>query len=318
MAIRSHGSRGSVAWTSIGGKRNSALERTQRRFAETTMLDPRLPPEMLDYVIDHLHDTRDALRNCCLVSKSWIPRTRKHLFADIKFPTVESLQSWKETFPDPSTSPARYANTLAIDYPQVVTAVDEASGWIRAFSRVEHLEVGTRIVYLNFYQSAAPLVTFHGFSPFIKSLRVVVPHLSPSRISNLIISFPLLEDLAVIIYREALVDNGDDSGEDGMSTATQPSSPPIFTGSLELHLEGGMEPFARRLLFRQGGIHFRELTLTWVHDEDLSTTTTLVEECSHTLELLNITCNRFGTLIQFLRPHPLFTPFPRRVEVNFD
>jgi hypothetical protein len=87
------------------------------------------------------------------------------LFADIKFPTVESLQSWKETFPDPSTSPARYANTLAIDYPQVVTAVDEASGWIRAFSRVEHLEVGTRIVYLNFYQSAAPLVTFHGFSP---------------------------------------------------------------------------------------------------------------------------------------------------------
>jgi hypothetical protein len=32
-----------------------------------------LPAELLDYVIDHLCDTQDALRNCCLVSKSWVP-----------------------------------------------------------------------------------------------------------------------------------------------------------------------------------------------------------------------------------------------------
>jgi hypothetical protein len=56
---------------------------------------------MLDNVIDCLHDTRDALKNCCLVSKSWIPRTRKHLFATIAFTTTKRLQSWEETFPDP-------------------------------------------------------------------------------------------------------------------------------------------------------------------------------------------------------------------------
>jgi hypothetical protein len=58
-----------------------APERTPQRHgsAETAISVSRLPAEMLDHVVDHLYDTEDALRNCCLVSKSWIPRTRKHL-----------------------------------------------------------------------------------------------------------------------------------------------------------------------------------------------------------------------------------------------
>jgi hypothetical protein len=39
----------------------------------------------------YLHDTRDALRNCCLIFKSWIPRTRKHLFADVRFYTMRPV-----------------------------------------------------------------------------------------------------------------------------------------------------------------------------------------------------------------------------------
>jgi uncharacterized protein (DUF2384 family) len=66
-----------------------------------------LPAETLDHIVDHLHDTEDALRNSCLVSKSWIPRTRKHLFADTEFPTEESLQSW--TSGKTSAAKRRYA-----------------------------------------------------------------------------------------------------------------------------------------------------------------------------------------------------------------
>jgi hypothetical protein len=124
------------------------------------MSNLHLPAEILDHIVDHLHDAEDELMSCCLVSKSWIPRTRKHLFADIEFPTAKRLQSWKKTFPDLSTSPAHYAKTLFIDRPQVVTAAEaETGGWIRGFSRVEHLEVN-----LDFRQSAVPLVPFHGFS----------------------------------------------------------------------------------------------------------------------------------------------------------
>jgi len=104
-----------------------------------------LPPELLDHIVDLLHDSKTTLRNCCLVSKQWIPRTRKHLFADIRFDTEKKLERWKEMFPDPSTSPGHYTVTLLVDYLRV-TAADadaESGGWIRGFSRVVYLKVVT-------------------------------------------------------------------------------------------------------------------------------------------------------------------------------
>jgi hypothetical protein len=262
-------------------------------LAETTMPNPHLPAETLDHIVDHLHDTEDALRNACLASKSWIPRTRKHLFAGVRFPTEERLQSWKETFPDPSTSPAHYAKTLYVGCPDVITAADaEAGSWIGGFSRVVHLELGRR----GLWAWDASFVPFHGFSLAIKSLRmtfIVPPY---SRIFNLILSFPLLEDLAVDSPAVR------DPEWDAIPIAAQPPSPPVLTGSLELHQRGGMGPFARRLLSLQSGIHFRELSLAWNDDEDLLTTTAMVEACAHTLESLKI-YSVYRTSIQHLRPH---------------
>ena len=106
------------------------------------MSNPYLPPEILDHIVDLLRDGTPALRSCCLVSKSWIPRTRKHLFAYVAFDTVKDLQSWKDTFPDSSTSPAHYTKTLFVNCPQVVAAADaESGGWITGFSRVVQLQV---------------------------------------------------------------------------------------------------------------------------------------------------------------------------------
>ncbi|KAF9789308.1 hypothetical protein BJ322DRAFT_992451, partial [Thelephora terrestris] len=45
----------------------------------------RLPPEISDHVVDLLHDEPDALRMCCLVSKSWVPCAQKHLFHEVVF-----------------------------------------------------------------------------------------------------------------------------------------------------------------------------------------------------------------------------------------
>ena len=72
------------------------------------MPDPRLPPELLDHVLDLLRYEKRVLGSCCLVSKSWIPRTRKHLFANVRFEIERDLESWKKVFPDPSTSPTCY------------------------------------------------------------------------------------------------------------------------------------------------------------------------------------------------------------------
>jgi hypothetical protein len=261
------------------------------------MSNPRLPAETLDHIVDYLHDTKDALRNCSLVSKSWVPRTRKHLFADISLPTAKSLRSWKETFPDPSTSPARHAKTLIIS----CTVIDaEVDGWITAFSRVVYLEVGTDSLAFDFNKLATPLLPFHGLSPVIKSLRVVLPALPTSQVFDLILSFPLLEDLAVSVYYKTSDDNSD--GSNGLSTVIWPSSSPVFTGSLVLQW-GGVEFFACRLLSLPGGIHFRTLTLECCSEEDILLATALVEECSHTLKSLDVDWNPYGTSI----PH--FPPF---------
>jgi hypothetical protein len=277
-----------------------------QRLAETTMSNPYLPTEILDHVVDHLHDTQDALRNCCLVSKSWIPRTRNHLFANVEFHTAEDLQSWKETFPDPTASPARYTKTLSVS---CTAAPAEMDGWFTGFSRVARLEVdgyGRDFDFdfdFGFNESATPLVPFHGVSPIIKSLRVVIPALPSSQFFDLFLSFPLLEDLAVIVRHGTLADDDSGSEEDDMPAVTQSSSSPGLTGSLELDLLGGMGPFTRRLLSLPGSIHFRELILTWYHDEDLSMTTALVKGCSHTLEALNIAYRLHGTSVRHLCPH---------------
>ena len=262
------------------------------------MSSPHLPAELLDHIVDILHNTVHELPNCCLVSKSWVPRTRKYLFANIRFPFAERLQSWKKTFPDPSTSPAHYTRTLSIDCPDVLTAADTGEGgWFRGFSQVERLEVDSQTMYVN--EPAIPPIPLHGFPPTLESLRVTFVILPSSCVFGLILSFPLLDDLAVIAFN-ASIDNGD--GPDGLPAVTQPSNPPRFVGSLNIFLKGGMKPITRRLLSLPSGIHFRKLTLTWNHEQDLSLTTSLVEGCSRTLETLNIDCNPIGASVRHPRP----------------
>ena len=62
---------------------------------------PYLPPEILDYIIDHLHDEPEALKMCC-PSKSWVPRAQEHLFYEIEFKYLAHVNAWKRAFPTPS------------------------------------------------------------------------------------------------------------------------------------------------------------------------------------------------------------------------
>jgi len=267
------------SWSKTGAKADAFTLRT-----ETTMSIPHLPPELLDHIIDLLRSSQRVLRNCCLLSKSWIPRTRRLLFADIEFRTATSLQMWKKMFPDPSTSPACYTKTLSVGCSHVITAADaQPGGWIKGFSHIVHLEVGRRS--MDGSATAVSLASFRALSPILKSLHVHFVILPPSQVFDLILSFPLLEDLTVTACENS-VDGGDGFGR--LLTAVQPSSLPKFTGSLEL-TNPAIKPISRRLLSLPGGIHFRKLTLKWSKAEDLLLTMALVDGCSHTLESLDIT-----------------------------
>ena len=260
------------------------------------MSNSLLPAELLDNIVGLLHEATHSLRNCCLISKSWVPPTRKHLFANIRFHAEKDLRLWEKTFPDPSTSPACYAKTLFVGCPHLVKTADvEPGGWITGFSRLVNLELTNQRMLTH--ERGDCFIPFHGLSPVIRSLRVDYVLFSSSEIFDLILSFPLLEDLVVIANTEMTI-WGKSNRSNELSTTVQPPSPPAFTGSLELSFEGGMKPIARRLLSSPGGLHFRKLTLTWHHEEDPSWTMALVEECSHTLESLTIVYILYSTLIR--------------------
>ena len=264
------------------------------------MSNLHLPPEILDYIVDFLHNDQNVLKACCLVSKSWVARTRKHFFSEVELPTEEDLELWRKLFSDPSTSPAYFTESLHVGCADAVTSADaETGGWLTGFARIVHLDVKTREVFLG--GLAVFLVPFYAFSRTIKSLHVDSIDLPLSRIFDFVLSSPLLEDLSVAGYKGSF---DDDDGSDSLLTFVQPSNPPVLTGSLKIFPEWRMKHIAGRLLAIPGGIHFRKLTLKWNYGEDLLLIAGLVKECSHTLESLDIICDLLhGTSVRYLRSY---------------
>lgn len=260
------------------------------------MSNPHLPEELLDHIVDLLYDTRHTLKSCSLVSKSWIQRTRKYLFASVVFHTAANLESWRKSFPDPATSPACYTKVLAINCPQAITAADaEEGGLIPTFSSV--VSFGLDVYGANLHWRTTQLNLLHGFSPVLKSFHMSFTDFSPSPIPDLIFSFPLLEDVSLWAYGGFR-----DDPFDASSVPVRPSSPPTFTGSLKLSLMYGLDPIASRLLSLPSNLHFRELSLAWQVGSDVLSTMALVESCHSTLESLCIRCELIGTPVQYIHP----------------
>ncbi|KAF9786149.1 hypothetical protein BJ322DRAFT_771169 [Thelephora terrestris] len=220
----------------------------------TTMSNARLPQEILDYIVDFLHNEPWWLKRCCLVAKSWVPRTRKHIFNKIDIASLDDLEAWWKVFPDPNSSPGHYARTLFfLSVRSIFSGVAGGCSLVRPFSNVVRLVISC----------AGEFPTF-----------------TSSRFLELICSLPLLEDV------ELEADGIREDGDDG--PVFQPRASPPLTGCLALNLADGIEPVTRGLLALPDGIHFRQFLCTWRYEEEHQWVTALVERCSHTLESVQI------------------------------
>jgi len=139
----------------------------------------------------------------------------------------------------------------------------DAGRWIRAFRNVVHLRVNQH-----------PLALFHGLSPTVKSLRLEFWRAQLSEIFDLMCTFPLLEDFALLVY----------GYEDDLDGRPTPSTSPRLTGSFELRSVVEISPITRRLLDLPNGLNFMEVALTCAQEKDFRSTTDFVEGCSNTLE----------------------------------
>ena len=249
------------------------------------MSHPDLPSEILNLIVDFLYDEPETLGQCCLVSKSWVSRAQKHLFAVVVFHTPDSIKAWKRTFPEPSKSPAHHTRALTIECPEAITAADGAvGGLIPAFSRLVYLEV-SRILCAH-HGSTVDLTPFHKVPHNLKSLSVTSFPFPLLPLFDLIGSLPLLEDLSLRGSARDINDND----LDGPQTVVPSSTPPPFTGLLDICLLRGIAGAARLLLSLPNGLHFRELRLQWYLQADLRYIVQLVTACSDTLELLDVAC----------------------------
>ena len=178
-----------------------------------------LPPELLDLFVDHLHNEPATLKACRIVSKSWVSRSRKYIFAHIRLrPPKRSVELWKQTFPDPSNSLAHYTRNVSFLQPSSAAFVNpDVIGWICSFRHVEHLFLGSIKD-----DHGVSLVQLHGFSSALRSLSLIHFAISFSEVFNFISSFPL-EDLV-------LMSMGSHSGD--TRRWISPSTSPRFTGSL--------------------------------------------------------------------------------------
>ena len=242
-----------------------------RTSAARTTMSLSLPPEILDLVVEHLYSERPALKTCCLVSKSWVPRARRHLFFRVRFHSRESsVESWMKAFPDPSNSPAHYTRDLSIrTLRDIIVATTIGDTWICTFCNIVNLTVEASV----WDCSRASLVPLHALSPSLESLCLIHNSIPSSDVFSFICSFPSLEALSLISI-------GD--GDEEANISTLPSTSPRFTGALCLVMRGGMRSDIRRLIALPGGLHFTKI---WVGclAEDLGSITSLVSACRDTL-----------------------------------
>jgi hypothetical protein len=49
----------------------------------------RIPPEIVDQIIDYFHNDPKTLKACSLVAREWIPSARLHLFAKLSFSSTQ-------------------------------------------------------------------------------------------------------------------------------------------------------------------------------------------------------------------------------------
>lgn len=253
---------------------NSDHLRNPSTTSETAEMSCSLPQEILDHIIDHLHDQPEALKACSLVSKAWIYRTRRYIFNHIEFSSrSRHVSHWQETFPDLATSPAHNTRLLSISLTKLISPAEADT--LRTFRCVSHLNVDTT----RWYDQLSSLAPLRGLSPVVRSLCLSFAGLPSSEIFGLVCSFPLLEDLALVGYIGRKRDEVWDT----------PSTLPKLTGSLDLPVGGGVQTIARRLLDLPDGLRFKKISVQWSTMESITPTINLVSGCSDTLESLTIT-----------------------------
>lgn len=230
------------------------------------------PLDIINLIVDLIHDDREALKACCLISKSWVPSTQKFLFDEIRFTDNSKFEKWKLLFPNPAKSPAHHAHFLLVGCMNVST---EEFSWIQSFTNITQLEVWDCMwPDRRWKTSYEPFDTLSS----INSLCMGYDR-QPQQFSELICSFPLLKDLYILN-----VSNSEVFTNSNLNINQCFTLPPL-TGTLVLR--GELEGISHQVLNLPFVPGFQEIvwkTAIFQQKKEIpGLVTALVNRCSDTL-----------------------------------
>ncbi|RDB15825.1 hypothetical protein Hypma_003689 [Hypsizygus marmoreus] len=155
-----------------------------------------LPPEVIDAIIDYLHDDKYALLTCALVSPKWIPRSRYHFLYELTLEPEDALAFCSLSQDLYSTIP-RFVRSLTLK-DGILTLYWSSSALSHLahckFTSLEDLCIDR--AWFDLDESAITSMC-HGFAS-IKTLKLHdVSFTSIAHLAQLVCSLPLLESLSL-------------------------------------------------------------------------------------------------------------------------
>lgn len=249
---------------------------------------PKLPPELTDEIIAHLHDDVSALLSCCLVHTSWIHCSRNQIFGSVAFRMLSDLEEWAGFFPTASQSPAKHVQSLTVAglWTPIGTEEFDLDGLdptmlahFQSFDRVRNLAL-TALSLPSALSSHAHFAHLRGT---LKSLELYSPRApTQDHLLRFVSSFPHLEDLVITVTNRWLYDR------EKSQCASLETSPP-FRGNLQV-LDFTQEEgeFIAGLVDLPNGVSFRSIELDCPKYRDYQPVERLLAACESTLEDLQL------------------------------
>lgn len=271
----------------------------------------RLPQELVDTVIDEFRNDVASLRACSLVSKPWVYRSRKHLFATVHLPTC-LLRRWLERVPATPASPLDVHHSIRSLFlqpasPSAAFCIPETfADHLSSFTQLSGLAFASslREEWTDAFSDSALVAKYFGsLGRSLRKLELTRVHLDMVALQALLDVFPRLEQ--ILIFSPIMTNEESKSVEafphlqerQNITEAEGPSNAVVPRKNITIRWVDSVSLFfpPRELVtgLANSPLRCRELVLADDSDYSEDTLNLLVDSTGPTLESLVIR-NTFG------------------------
>ena len=251
-----------------------------------------LPPELLGFIVGHLHDDKAALRSFSLVSRASLQPSQAQLFKDIKmqFGRIHRYATLGKAGETPTRIPLDYVGTQVLSYTRTLSLytiycplvlpqhLDDILDRLIAFKNVRQLEAFLFATHYVRHPLASHAHYFGTFQPTLRSLNLKTCLTNPWDLITFIAFFPLLEDITIQVNNPYSPSEFPENKREGFEPAAL-----SFRGSLRLCEFCQANTFVLELVKSRVQYHtlsFRNVT-AWMGIREL------IAACAPTLRVLD-------------------------------